>query len=70
MLGLFAFLPTNRCSIEPLKVKLLAGEQKATERRDQIRWCCFRSSTDMTQVFPYISPFGWFEHHLLSLLLG
>ena len=31
MLGLFAFLPTNGFSIKPLKVKLLAGEQKATE---------------------------------------
>ena len=31
MLGLNNFLPTNEFSIKPLKVKLLAGEQKATE---------------------------------------
>ena len=31
MLGLNNFLPTNGFSIKPLKVKLLAGEQKATE---------------------------------------
>ena len=30
MLGLY-FFPTNGFSIKPLKVKLLAGEQKATE---------------------------------------
>ena len=26
-------MPTNGCSTKPLKVKLLAGEQKATERK-------------------------------------
>ena len=30
---LINFLPTNGLSIKPLKVKLLAGEQKATELR-------------------------------------
>ena len=31
-------MPTNGCSIKPLKVKLLAGEQKATEERDSKPW--------------------------------
>ena len=31
MLGLNNFLPTNGFSIKPLKVELLAGEQKPTE---------------------------------------
>ena len=31
----FSFLPTNGCSIKLLKVKLLAGEQKATECTDR-----------------------------------
>ena len=30
----FNCLPTNGVSIKPLKVKLLAGEQKATEKHD------------------------------------
>ena len=30
-------MPTNGFSIQPLKVKLLAGEQKATEGRRQFR---------------------------------
>ena len=29
----FNFLPTNGSSIKPLKVELLAGEQKTTEKR-------------------------------------
>ena len=33
----FRFLPTNGFSIKPLKVKPLAGEQKATENPNQFR---------------------------------
>ena len=32
-LDVFGFLPTNGFCIKPLKVKLSAGEQKATEKR-------------------------------------
>ena len=35
MLGLNNFLPTSGFSTKPLKVKLLAGEQKATQSRLQ-----------------------------------
>ena len=34
LLGLNNFLPTHGFSIQPLKVKLLAGVQKATELQD------------------------------------
>ena len=43
----FIFLPTNGFSIKPLKVKLLAGEQKATESNSYRSDCCLRAFAPM-----------------------
>ena len=42
-------MPTNRFAIKPLKVKLLAGEQKATEALCGcfVLFVCLRSGFDM-----------------------
>ena len=49
-------MPTNGCSIKPLQVKLLAGEQKATKHR----WAFFcagaignRNDPSITRLWPF-----------------
>ena len=53
MLGLNHFLPTNGFSIKPPRVKLLAGEQKATEH-GQTRYSGFPFGTTRA-----INSFKW-----------
>ena len=58
MVGIFTFLPTHGFSMKPLKVKLLAGEQKATEnRRTHHPWVSVRAALGFgLQAHPSLCP--------------